>query len=218
MRDNYWQEGLASPFWNPIRDISLMIIGLTGGMGCGKSTAAQLFSERGFRRLDSDQVVRDGVLTAPEVVAALRARWGEAVVPGGVVDRKAVSDRVFADDEARIWLESLVHPRVYARWRQVLDESRGASWVFEVPLLFEQRLENWFDFIVCVTTSSAQQIARLEERGFSHALARQRISKQLPLAQKVEQADYVLLNDGSVEFLRAQVDRLLAAPAFAAVR
>ena len=69
-----------------------------------------------------------------------------------------------------------------------------------------------------MTTSSAQQIARLEERGISQALARQRISKQLPLAQKVEQADYVLLNDGSVEFLRAQVDRLLAAPVFAAVR
>ena len=218
MRDSHWQEGLARPFSTLIRVIELMIIGLTGGMGCGKSTAARLFSDRGFRRLDSDQVVRDEVLTDPAVVAALRAQWGEAVAPGGVVDRGVVADRAFADDAARLWLESVIHPRVYARWRQVLAESPGASWVFEVPLLFEQGLENWFDFIVCVTTSSAQQIARLEERGISQALARQRISKQLPLAQKVEQADYVLLNDGSVEFLRAQVDRLLAAPVFTAVR
>ncbi len=218
MRDSYWQETSASPFSTGLRDLSLMIIGLTGGMGCGKSTAARMFGDRGFRCLDSDQVVRDEVLTDPAVVAAVRARLGEGVAPGGAIDRKAVSDLIFADEAARRWLEALVHPRVYARWRQALAESPGGSWLLEVPLLFEQGLENWFDFIVCVTTSSAQQIARLEERGISHALARQRISKQLPLAQKVEQADYVLLNDGTVEFLRAQVDRLLAAPAFVSVR
>ena len=110
MRDSYWQEGLARPFSTLIRVIELMIIGLTGGMGCGKSTAARLFSDRGFRRLDSDQVVRDEVLTDPAVVAALRAQWGEAVAPGGVVDRGVVADRAFADDAARLWLESVIHP------------------------------------------------------------------------------------------------------------
>ena len=218
MRDSYWQEDLASPFSISPRDISLMIIGLTGGMGCGKSTAARIFGDHGYRCLDSDQVVREEVLTDPAVVAAVRTHLGEEAAPGGTIDRKVVSDLIFADEAARRWLEALVHPRVYARWRQALAETPGVPWLLEVPLLFEQGLENWFDFIVCVTTSSAQQIARLEERGISHALARQRISKQLPLAQKLEQADYVLLNDGTVEFLRGQVDRLLAAPTFASVR
>lgn len=190
-----------------------MIIGLTGGMGCGKSTAARFFAERGFRRLDSDQVVRDEILTDPAVATAVRERFGPEVVPGGAIDRAALAARVFADDSARAWLEGLVHPRLFARWREALGGAPDADWVVEVPLLFEQGLENWFDFTVCVTTSSAQQLARLEERGISRALARQRISKQLPLAQKIEQADYVLLNDGSVEFLRDQIVRLLDARA-----
>lgn len=192
-----------------------MIIGLTGGIGCGKSTAAGLFAERGWRRLDADQVVRDEVLPRPAMIAAVRERFGDSLVRDGAIDRAALGERVFADADALRWLEERVHPQVYAYWRETLAASpAGTRWVFEVPLLFEQRLENWFDFIVCVTTSSAQQLARLEKRGMSQTLARQRISKQLPLAQKVELSDYVLLNDGSVEFLRDQIDRLLSAPAW----
>jgi dephospho-CoA kinase len=83
--------------------------------------------------------------------------------------------------------------------------------VVEVPLLFEKQLENWFDFIACVTCAPEQQLTRLEQRGLARALAAQRISKQLPLVRKIELSDFVLLNDGSAEFLQKQVDLLVAA-------
>ncbi len=187
-----------------------MIIGLTGGMGSGKSTAARLFAREGLRRLDSDEIVREEILVDPEVVAAVTARFGaEMVRPDGSLDRSRIGARVFACDEDRRWLEGEVHPRLYAIWRRRLADAPGAEWVFEVPLLFEKALENWFDFTVCIATSSRVQLARLEERGVPKALAEQRISKQLPLAQKLELADYVLLNDGDVDFLHAQIVRLL---------
>lgn len=186
-----------------------MIMGITGGMGCGKSTAARCFERRGFRRLDSDQVVRERVLVDPEVVSALRSRYGDAMVrPDGTVDRPALGQRVFTDDVERLWLEELTHPRVFAAWRVAFAREPAARWAVEVPLLFEKGLENWFDFTVCVACAPAQQLARLEQRGLPRVLAGQRISKQLPLARKLELSDFVLWNEGSPEFLEAQVDRL----------
>jgi len=187
-----------------------MILGVTGGLGCGKSTAANFFAERAFIRLDSDALVREQVLTAPATVAALRSRYGDAVVGGdGSIDRVALGARVFADDAERRWLEAVTHPGVFDLWRAALRAQPGANWVIEVPLLFEQALENWFDFIVCVACDGASQLARLEQRGLSRPLAGQRISKQLPLARKIELSDFVLWNEGSPAFLKAQVDRIV---------
>jgi dephospho-CoA kinase len=187
-----------------------MKLGLTGGMGSGKSTAARFFSEHGLQRIDSDAVVREQILTLPDVIAAVEKRFGPEVMGAdGRIDRGRLAARVFVDDTERQWLEEQIHPRLYAIWRSRMAADRAASWVIEVPLLFEKRLENWFDFTLCVATSSAVQLARLEERGVPRVLAEQRISKQLPLAQKLELADYVLLNDGDVEFLHAQIVHLL---------
>jgi dephospho-CoA kinase len=188
-----------------------MMIGLTGGIGCGKSTAARFFEEAGFGRIDSDEVIKTEVLLQPEVEVALARRFGPQVLTGvGRVDRSAVAKIVFADPAALRWLEELVHPRLYAILRARLDGATLADQVVEVPLLFEKHLENWFDFTVCVATSSQLQLIRLEKRGLPRALAEQRISKQLPLAQKLELADYVLLNDGSPNFLHDQITRLVA--------
>lgn len=185
-------------------------VGITGGVGCGKSAAAQMFEQRGFRRIDSDQIVRDQVLGDPEVVAAVRARYGQGVVDAvGAISRPELARRVFAVDAERLWLEDLVHPRVFAAWRAAFAAAPGGNWVVEVPLLFEKGLENWFDFTVCVALAPDEQLARLEQRGLSRALAGQRISKQLPLARKIELSDFVLWNQGSPEFLKAQVDRLV---------
>lgn len=191
-----------------------MVVGITGGMGCGKSTVARAFERRGYRRLDSDRIVHETVLTDPVVLNALQARYGDRVVEtraasgGRTVNRAALGERVFADDAERLWLEELTHPRVFAAWRAALTSAPSARWVLEVPLLHEKGLENWFDFTVCVACAPAQQLARLEQRGFPRALAGQRISKQLPLARKIELSDFVLWNEGSPAFLEAQVDRL----------
>ena len=188
-----------------------MKLGLTGGIGCGKSTAARFFEEAGFRRIDTDEVIRQEVLTNPDVEAAIAQHFGShTLTVEGRVDRVALAKIVFFDDAALRWLEDLLHPRLYVILRGRLAETKVVDHVVEVPLLFEKHLENWFDFTVCVGTTSQLQLARLEERGLPQALAAQRISKQLPLAQKLELADYVLLNDGSPDFLRAQIIRLAA--------
>ena len=208
-----------------------MIAGITGGLGCGKSTAARAFETRGFRGLDSDQIVKDQVLADPAVIAALGARYGDGVlekvgaaavapaseasqpqIAGDIrVNRPALAARIFSDDAERLWLEDLTHPRVFAAWRAAFAAEPDALWAVEVPLLFEKALENWFDFTICVACAPAQQLARLEQRGLPRALAGQRISKQLPLARKIELSDFVLWNEGSPAFLESQVDRLAEA-------
>jgi dephospho-CoA kinase len=186
-----------------------MILGITGGIGCGKSTAAKLFEERGFRRLDSDALVREQVLTQAEVIAAIQERYGPTVLNAeGAVERSALAKRVFEADSELAWLEELTHKKVFELWRAALREDPGGLWAVEVPLLFEKALENWFDFTICVACAGEQQLARLEKRGLTRALAGQRISKQLPLARKIELSDFVLWNEGSPEFLEVQVGRL----------
>ncbi len=194
-----------------------MILGITGGMGCGKSTAAALFARAGFQRMDSDQLIREQVMTMPVVKERLIQRFGPSMVLGdGVVDRVQLAQRVFADESELRWLEEMTHPHLFQIWRHAFAAAPGAAWAVEVPLLFEKNLENWFDFTVCVACSPAQQLARLEQRGLPHALAEQRISKQLPLARKIELADFVLWNEGTAPFLQDQVDHLI--PALTAVR
>ncbi len=188
-----------------------MNLGLTGGMGCGKSTAARFFAELGFRRIDTDVLVRTEVLTAPDVVASISEHFGRGVLTAnGAIDRGGLARAVFGDDAARQWLEGLLHPRVRALWQAQLREAPEATWVVEIPLLFENGLENRFDFVVCVACSSSLQLARLEQRGMARTLAEQRISKQLPLVRKTELSDFVLSNDGTPEFLRQQVSLLVA--------
>lgn len=186
-----------------------MTVGLTGGMGCGKSTVARGLERRGYCRLDSDELVREKVLRDPEIVRAVTERFGAGVMTElGDIDRKKLAARVFALDAELGWLEELTHPSVFALWRTAFVAQPETRWIVEVPLLFEKRLENWFDFTVCVACSPAQQLARLEQRGVPRGLAGQRISKQLPLARKIELSDIVLWNDGSPEFLEAEIDRL----------
>lgn len=187
-----------------------LIVGLTGGMGCGKSTAAAIFAELGFRRLDADRVVREELLTDLEVLALVWQQFGADVIGAdGQIIRERLARVVFADPAALAWLEGLLHPRLRARWRAIFAAAKGERFICEVPLLFEKGMENWFDFTVCVAASSDLQLRRLEQRGISPELARQRIARQLPLARKCELADFVLVNDGSLEFLREQISILV---------
>ncbi len=177
-------------------------------MGGGKSTAARFFVEEGFRLLDADRIVREDLLTSPPVVARIAERFPAAVSAQNEVQRPILAGFVFANTEDRLWLEGLLHPLIYAKWREAFASAPQDDWIVEAPLLFEQNLENWFDFTVCVATSSANQLARLIERGITQSLAEQRISTQLPLAQKIEKADFILSNDGTPEALRLQVKHL----------
>ncbi len=167
--------------------------------------------------MDSDALIREQVLVMPAVKEQLGRKFGAGLFAAdGSVDRAQLAQRVFADEAALRWLEELTHPLLFELWRQAFAAAPATAWAVEVPLLFEKNLENWFDFTVCVACSPAQQLARLEQRGLPHALAEQRISKQLPLARKIELADFVLWNEGTAQFLQDQVDHLI--PALTAVR
>lgn len=202
-----------------------MLIGLTGGIGCGKSAAGENFAALGFRVQDTDRIVREEVLPDPAVVALAVERWGEGVLRKTTrakesserrdqeieLDRPRLAEIVFSKTEERRWWESVVHPRVGARWRERVAAEPGAEWVIEVPLLFEAGLEKGFDFVVCVGANPAVQLARAVARGMTQAQAGHRIASQLPLASKLHSAHAVLWNDGSRDFLRAQVVELAAA-------
>ena len=115
-----------------------LIVGLTGGMGSGKSTAAALFAEMGFTRLDADQVVREVLLTSSDVIAAIRERFGADVIDAaGRVDRAKLGAVVFADDAALAWLEGELHPRLHEHWEKIYATARAERFIVEVPLLFE---------------------------------------------------------------------------------
>ena len=187
-----------------------LIVGLTGGMGCGKSTATAFFSDRGFVRVDSDAIIHDLLSTNQDVIRAIRDRFGaEVIADDGTVRRDRLGAKVFSDADALAWLEELLHTRLYAYWRERFAAGHDQAFMVEVPLLFEKGLENWFDFTICVTTESELQLRRLEQKGISLELAQKRLAKQMPLARKCELADHVLLNDGSPGFLREQVDALV---------
>jgi len=195
-----------------------MLIGLTGGIGCGKSAAAEDFAAIGFRVQDTDRIVREEILPDPEVVELATKRWGRAILAahdvdagGRRIDRARVAEIVFADLAERKWWEGVIHPRVGAVWRARVAAEPEAEWVVEVPLLFEAGLEKGFDFVVCVGANPFVQVARVVARGITQAQAGQRIASQLPLVSKLHSAHAVLWNDGSREFLRAQVGALAGA-------
>ena len=186
-----------------------MRIGLTGGIGCGKSTVVGLFAEDGWSTLQADAIVRDLLEHDAAVLSALRERWGDAVFQSdGVVDRKAVAERVFKNTAELNWLESLLHPKVRNVWETALAKVPNGYWLVEIPLLFEKKLETKFDLTICV--ESAPEIAekRLLLKGYSLTEIRQRRQRQMLLEEKIRRSDYVISNSGSLEFLKLQTKQL----------
>ena len=188
-----------------------MLIALTGGIGCGKSSAARFFEAQRFAVRDADRIVRETVLRAHDVIAAAEERWGRSVIGAdGELDRAKVAEVVFAAEGERRWLEQLVHPRVEALWRAEVAVAPDKDWVIEMPLLFEAGLEKGFDFVITVGASKGVQVARLIARGLSQAQVEQRIASQMPLDYKLKFAHAALWNDGTPAFLGAQVALLAA--------
>jgi dephospho-CoA kinase len=192
---------MTTPTRKPLR------LGLTGGMGCGKSTAAEIFRELGFSVIESDAIVRDLWETDASVKKAVLGRWGNRVLTsdGNQIDRRKVAEIVFSDPAELDWVEGLLHPIVRNRWRASVAAAPEKSWVVEIPLLFEKNLASEFDLILCIASSPALQAARLAARGLSPVELAARQSRQWPLPQKIEQADWVAWNDGSLDFLRREI-------------
>jgi dephospho-CoA kinase len=191
----------------------VLLVGLTGGIGSGKTTVARMLAKRGAVVLDADRLARDAVAPGTAGLDAVAARFGPAVIASdGSLDRAALAEVVFADDEARAALEAIVHPEVRLRIAEAVSAHADTDDVVVVdsPLLIETGEHERFEVVVVVTASIAERLARLEARGMSEGDVRARVAAQMPLEEKAALADEVLDNDGSESDLEVQVDRLWA--------
>ena len=187
-------------------------VGLTGGLGAGKSEALRALAELGAATFSTDAVVHD-LLAGDELRDLVAARLGDEVVRDGRLDRSAIAERVFGDDEAREWLEGELWPRVgkrVAEWRAEVDAStpppRAA--VVEVPLLFESGMDAAFDATIAVVADEAVRAHRAGGRG--HAAVEERSGRQLTQTEKAERADFAVVNDGTLADLETTLSRVLA--------
>ena len=186
-------------------------MGLTGGIGAGKSTALAALEELGAAVLSTDQVVHD-LYDSEDVRAAVVARFGPEVAPDGRIDRGALAQRAFATDEDRHWLESLLWPRVGERmvhWRAEVQRRSPAARaaVVEVPLLFESGLDHGFDATIAVVAPEEVRAERAAGRG--HRAVDERAARQFTQAEKAQRATYVVDNDGDVDALRGKLSSVL---------
>lgn len=187
-------------------------VGLTGGMGAGKSTALAALRRLGAVTLSTDEVVHE-LYRTDEVRDLVVDRWGADVAPGGVVDRAKVAERAFAAPEERQWLEQQLWPRVGRRVMDFRAQAEAAdppppAAVVETPLLFEAGMDAAYDATIAVIAPEALRRARAEARG--HAAIDERTSRQLSQEEKAARATYAVVNDGSVDELERKLSDVLA--------
>jgi dephospho-CoA kinase len=186
-------------------------VGLTGGMGAGKSTALAALERLGAATLSTDAVVHQ-LYDSDDVRDAVVARWGPEVAPGGSVDRAAVAERAFADPAERAWLERLLWPRVGARVAAWLGEVRRReppprAAVVETPLLFEAGMEGAYEATIAVVCD--ERLRRERAGGRGHTLVDERATRQLSQGEKARRATFVVRNDGTVHDLECDLSAVL---------
>jgi dephospho-CoA kinase len=190
----------------------VLLVGLTGGIGSGKSTVSRMLRERGAVVFDADVLAREAVAPGTPGHAAVIDRFGANVLaPGGELDREELASIVFADPAARRDLEAIVHPEVRRLFAEGSEAYRDTDRivVFSAPLLVETGMHTAFDVLVVVSATTATQIERLmRERGMTEESIRARIDAQAPVEDKAEVADFLVDNDGPLEELEGQVARL----------
>jgi dephospho-CoA kinase len=190
----------------------VLSIGLTGGIGSGKSTVSALLAARGAVVVDADRIAREVVEPGTPGLAAVVDAFGPGVVgPDGALDRPALAAVVFADPAARARLDAIVHPLVRARAAALAAEAPvDAVVVHDVPLLVETGRWEPYDLVLVVQADPETRVARLVRRGLAEADARARMAAQATDEQRRAVADVVLDNSGSQEELAAQVERFWA--------
>jgi dephospho-CoA kinase len=187
--------------------------GLTGGLGSGKSTVVRFFRDRGVPVIDADQIAHEVVQVGTFGLKKITEAFGGGVLnPDGSLDRQKLAQTVFQNRESLQKLEAIIHPLVQAEVSRQKSHfaNQGQKFaVYDVPLLYEKKLSG-FDGVIVVSVSPECQRARVKSRdGLTDAQIDERLKNQLPLADKVKQAQFILSNEGSLEQLEDQVEKLL---------
>ncbi len=184
-------------------------VGLTGGIGSGKSTVASIFSRLGVPVIDADQVARSIVEPGTKALSELRVHFGEGILSEGQLNRRRLREIIFKDEAARQWVESLLHPLIKAEILSQADRQDRAYVVLEIPLLFENGYKHLVDRILVIDIPTQVQIDRVTRR--DHVPADQVesvIRAQIPAETRLNQADDVIENTGDLDLLQKQVESL----------
>lgn len=188
-------------------------LGITGGIGTGKSAVVADFKELGAAVLSADDVAREVMAAGSPVLAQLRKTFGPQVIaPNGGVNRGVLGQLIFADPAKRQQLNQIVQPLIRSKFEDELTQlaAQHAFVVCEVPLLFEEHYENLFDAVLVVEAPAGVQRERVMSRdGLTRVAAERRIASQMPLADKLERADYAINTDGPEQLRQIQVQQLM---------
>jgi dephospho-CoA kinase len=191
----------------------MKVLGLTGGIGMGKSTAAELLKTRGIPVVDTDdlarQVVEPGQHAWSEILHAFGSHLADST---GQLRRDALAVIVFNDANARATLEAITHPRITELWQRRLRNWRNegqATAVVVIPLLFETNVEAEFDTVICLACSGATQQGRLAARGWSAEQIQQRLAAQMPVAEKMQRSHFVVWTEGEVSVTAQQLELII---------
>ncbi len=191
----------------------MRLIGVTGGIGMGKSAAATLLAAQNVPVVDTDDLARQLVAPGSQALSEIRTMFGpDSIGPDGTLERRWLAQRVFSDPVARGHLEQILHPRIAAAWRAEVERWRRdgtATGAVVIPLLFEKGYGPEFDAVVCVACSGGTQRHRLRERGWSEEQIEARNSAQLDVPEKVSRSRFVVWTEGSLQAHAGQWRRVL---------
>jgi dephospho-CoA kinase len=187
----------------------MLVVGLTGGIGAGKSTVAELFARLGALVIDADQLARMAIERGTDGFADVMLRFGEDVIINGDIDRKKLADIVFSDEQARKDLEAIIHPRVQALFAEaVADLDHDDILIYEIPLLVETGSAEKFDYVITVESEIELRKSRLLKKGLYISQIEKRMASQASEEARTAVADSVIRNDGDEDSLLRQVENL----------
>jgi dephospho-CoA kinase len=187
----------------------MRVIGLTGGIGCGKSLAAQYFAELGALVIDADQLARAAIERGSDGFDEVVAIFGDGILKDGNIDRRALGDLIFKDPTAKAQLENIIHPFVRREFEEAVASLKGDQvLVYEIPLLVETKAHERFDVVITVESEMENRVARLRGRGMHISEIEGRVAAQATREQRIEVADFLIENDGSEDELLRQVENI----------
>ena len=187
----------------------MRVIGLTGGIGCGKSLAAQYFAELGALVIDADQLARAAIERGSDGFNEVVTIFGDGVLKDGNIDRRALGDLIFKDSTAKAQLENIIHPYVRREFEEAVASLKGDQvLVYEIPLLVETGAHQRFDVVITVESEMENRVARLRARGMHISEIEGRIAAQATREQRIEVADFLIENDGTEDELLRQVENI----------
>ena len=187
-----------------------IVVGITGGIACGKSTVCEKFEVLGWEVISTDSYAHKILCEDDEVIEEIVSRWGQKIKdPNGNVDKAKLARVIFNSSNDRSWLDSLMHPKIRKGWITFIENSEKSEFVVEVPLLFENNLHALFTKTISVHASTAIQNTRLQKRGLSNSEIQARLKSQMKTTDKANLADFVILTDGKPEFVDQQINQFL---------